>query len=76
MKSYYKIRVNSEPVNGPWKTIWKSKAPLRVAFFVWTVVLGKMLTMDNLRKNIIMTKWCCMCKKSGEFICYCILKWP
>jgi hypothetical protein len=25
--------------------------------------------VDNLRKkNIIVTKWCCMCKKSGESI--------
>jgi hypothetical protein len=32
-------------------------------------VLGKMLTMDNLRKkNIIVMEWCCMCKKSEESI--------
>ena len=30
---------------------------MRVAFFVWTTVLGKILTLDNLRKkNIIMTE--------------------
>jgi hypothetical protein len=34
VKSYYKMRVNSESVDGPWKIIWKSKAPPRVAFFV------------------------------------------
>ena len=27
VKSYYKIRVNLEPVDGPWKIIWKSKTP-------------------------------------------------
>ena len=74
VKSYYKMRVNSEPVDGPWKIIWKSKAPPRVAFFVWMAVLGKILTMDNLcKKNIIVTKWCCMCKKSGESIDHLLL---
>jgi hypothetical protein len=34
----------------PWKSIWRSKAPLRVAFFTLTVFLGKILTMDNLCK--------------------------
>jgi hypothetical protein len=27
------MRINLEPVDGPWKSIWKSKAPPRVAFF-------------------------------------------
>jgi hypothetical protein len=50
-KSYYEVRVNLVPKVGP----WKSKAPPRVAFFVWMAVLGKILTLDNLRKNIIAT---------------------
>ncbi|XP_059669320.1 uncharacterized protein LOC132314474 [Cornus florida] len=35
----------------PWKSVWCSKAPLRIAFFVWTATLGKILTLDNLRKR-------------------------
>ena len=31
----------------PWKIIWRSKAPPRVAFFVWTAALGKILTIDK-----------------------------
>jgi hypothetical protein len=31
---------------------------------VWTTALGKILTIDNLRKrNIVVVEWCCMCKK-------------
>ena len=46
-----------------------SKAPPKVVFFMWSTVLGKILTMDNLRKkNIIVTEWCCICKKSGKSI--------
>jgi hypothetical protein len=36
---------------------------------VWTATLGKILTLDNLRKrNIIVMKWCFMCKIYGESI--------
>jgi hypothetical protein len=42
---------------------------LRVVFFVWTMALKKILTLDNLRKrNIIVVDWCGMCKKSEESI--------
>jgi len=38
----------------PWKNIWRVKAPIRAAFFVWSAALGKILTHDNLRKrNVI-----------------------
>ena len=54
--------------------IWKVKVPLRVNFFVWTVTLGKILTLDNLRKRgIIVVEWCCMCKQSGESINHLLL---
>jgi len=35
--------------------------------FVWSATLGKILTMDNLRKwDVIVVDWCCMYKKSVE----------
>jgi hypothetical protein len=50
-----------------WKSIWHVNAPPRVAFFVWSAVLGKILTRDNLRKrNVVVIEWCCMYKKNGE----------
>jgi hypothetical protein len=53
----------------PWKSIWRVKAPTRVAFFVWLVALGKILTYDNLcKKNVVVIEWYCMCKKNGESI--------
>jgi hypothetical protein len=58
----------------PWKNIWRVKAPTRVAFFVWSAALGKILTHDNLRKrNVMVIEWCCLCKKSGEFIDHLLL---
>ena len=56
VKSYYQVRVDSALTDGPWKSVWKSKAPSKATLFVWTVVLGKILIFDNLRKkNIIVT---------------------
>ena len=63
--------------NFPWKRVWKAKAPSRVAFFVWTAALGKILTMDNLRKRqLIILDWCCMCKSSGETVNHLLLHCP
>jgi hypothetical protein len=43
--------------------------PLRVTFFAWLAALGKILTMDDLKKrHVLVVDWYCMCKKSGEFV--------
>jgi hypothetical protein len=47
VKLCYQVMVNSARIFGP----WKSKAPLIVAFFAWTMVLEKILTLDNLHKK-------------------------
>jgi hypothetical protein len=45
-----------------------------VAFFVWTLALGNILTHDNLRKrSVVVIEWCCMCKKNGESIEHLLL---
>ena len=36
----------------PWKGIWSVKVPKRVLFFLWTTVLGKILTLDNLTRRV------------------------
>jgi hypothetical protein len=73
-RSYY--HVLSIPVSShfSWKSIRIVKALSRVGFFVWTTTLGKILTLDNLRKrNAIVVNLCCMCKKSREFIDHLLL---
>lgn len=46
----------------------------KVAFFVWNAALGKILTMDNLRKKrCVVMKWCYMCKKNRESIDHLLL---
>uniref|UniRef100_A0A2N9EUU7 Reverse transcriptase domain-containing protein n=1 Tax=Fagus sylvatica TaxID=28930 RepID=A0A2N9EUU7_FAGSY len=41
----------------PWKGVWKAKVPPRVAFFVWTSALGKILTTDNPQKKEAWELW-------------------
>jgi hypothetical protein len=35
----------------PWKSVWRTKSLPRAAFFVWSAAIGKILTLDNLRKR-------------------------
>jgi hypothetical protein len=51
VKAYYRAILPQSGFTLPWKSIWKSKAPPRVAFFVWTAALGRILTTDNLRRR-------------------------
>jgi hypothetical protein len=34
----------------PWKSVWWTQAPSRAAFCAWPAALGKILTLDNLKK--------------------------
>ena len=57
--------------------LWRSKAPLRAAFFVWTAGLGNILTIDNLRKRKVkIIDWCYMCKCNGESVDHLMLHCP
>ena len=69
VKRYYRSLSPPHSTLFPWKIIWKTKVPPRVAFFSWTATLGKVLTIDNQRKQgLILLDWCCMCKRSGESV--------
>jgi hypothetical protein len=47
-----------------------------VAFFVWTITLGKILTHDNLRKrNVVVSGAVCVKRVGSQLnICYFIAK--
>jgi hypothetical protein len=51
VRSFYKILAYKETAHVPRKSIWRTKVPLKVVFFAWVVALGKILTLDNLRKR-------------------------
>ena len=50
MRSYYKYLSSSAGIAVPWKRIWQTNAPPRVAFYVWVAAMGRILTTDNLRR--------------------------
>lgn len=41
IKSFYVAQRGLKGVAFPWKSIRSAKVPRRVAFFVWTTILGK-----------------------------------
>lgn len=48
-----------------------------MAFFLRTAALGKILTIDNLRKkNVRITYWCYMHKCNGESVDHPLLHCP
>ena len=69
VNSFYKRLIAPVDNRYPWKSVWKPLAPSKVNFFMWTASLGKVLTIDNLRKRqLVLLDWCCMCKAAGESI--------
>jgi hypothetical protein len=73
VKSSYQVLCTPVQSTFSWKSFWKVKVPLRVAF-VWTATLGKILTLDNLRKRyLIVIEWCCICKTCKESIYHLFL---
>jgi hypothetical protein len=62
ISSFYHAICTRPRVSFPWKSVWRSKAPRRVCFFVWSAAWNKILTYDNLmRWGYTLTNWCCMC---------------
>jgi len=74
VRSFYKALACKEAIHFPWKSIWRTKVPLKVAFFAWTAAQGKIFTLDNLRKKrVIVIDRCCMWKMNGESMDHLIL---
>jgi hypothetical protein len=53
----------------PWKSVWNVNAPPCIAFFTWTIALGRVLMIDNLRRRgFTLINFCFLCKKNEETI--------
>jgi hypothetical protein len=74
VKSFYRALSGHESISFPWKSIWRSKAPPRVAFFAWTAARGKILTLDNLsRRGLVVVNRCWLCEADGESVDHLLL---
>ncbi len=59
VNSFYRRLISPAHRCYPWKSVWKPLAPSKVNFFIWTSSLGKVLTIDNLRKRqMVLLDWC------------------
>jgi hypothetical protein len=74
VKSFFYSLACSRSSRFPWRSVWHTQATLRDAFFVWSIAISKILTLNNLRKrHIIVINRCYMCKKTGEIIDHLLL---
>jgi hypothetical protein len=74
VKSFYRALSPLGLVSFPWKSVWKSKALPIVAFFIWTAVHSKILTLDNLgRRGLVVVNRCWLCEVEGESVDHLLL---
>lgn len=74
VRGFYHALSPYSDISFPWKMVWQSKIPSRVAFFSWIAALGKILTIDNLwNRHIVVLDWCYMCKRCGESMDHLLL---
>jgi hypothetical protein len=74
VKTFYRVLSPPGSPHFPWKSIWRTKAPPRVAFFAWTAARGKILTMDNLRRRgMVVVNRCWLCESDGESVDHLLL---
>jgi hypothetical protein len=74
VRSFYRVLSSHGARSFPWKGIWRTKAPPRVAFFAWTAARSKILTIDNLRRRgMIVVNRCLLCESDGESVDHLLL---
>jgi hypothetical protein len=74
VKSYFGSLTCSGGTWFPWKSVRRSQAPSRAAFFTWSAALSRILTLDNLRKmHTIIVDRCCLCKRDEESVNHILL---
>jgi hypothetical protein len=74
IKSFFYSLASTGSSRFRWRSVWRTQAPSRAAFFVWSAALSKILTLDNLRmRHVVMINRCYMCKKTGESVDHLLL---
>ena len=74
VRSFYNYLLNFTSISFPWQSIWFIKVPKRVSFFLWTATRGGILTIDNnVKKNLPLVNWCCLCRCDEETMDHLLL---
>jgi len=65
---------NQQIANWPWKHIWKTKIPHKVACFVWLLAKEAVLTQDNLMKRgFSLCSRCFLCGETAQTVNHLLL---
>jgi hypothetical protein len=64
VRFFYRVHAYNDHASFPWKSIWRTKIPLKVAFFTWSTIIGKILR----KRHVIVVNRCCLCKKNRESV--------
>lgn len=57
----------------PWREVWNTKALVKVAFFVWCISHGKILTIDNLIRRQLHVKLLLLVKHDEETMSHLLI---
>lgn len=61
----------------PYKFIWNPLIPSRASFLIWELWWDRAPTTDNLiRRSMMITNWCCLCKSEGESVGHLFIHCP
>lgn len=61
VRTYFRSLWRAEENSFPWKLVWKCELLPRVAFLLWTVVRGQVLTVDNLCNRVFTLQSSAIC---------------
>jgi hypothetical protein len=74
VRSFYNVFAHTDSLCFYWKSVWWTKVPSKAAFFAWLAALGKICTINNLRRQrVIMVDEYCMCRRNGESVDHLLL---
>lgn len=68
VSSFFHSLMHSSSTSSTWGCLWKIKAPPRVLASAWLALCGRILTMDNLRRKVIVVNACPFCLVDEESI--------
>lgn len=74
MKSAYNLLIKEVADMTCWIKVWNSQLIAKVNFFWWSLIHGKILTLDNLAKRgLNLANICCLCKTKEKSINHLLL---
>jgi hypothetical protein len=74
VSTFYQVLSPPGSIPFPWKGIWRTNAPPRVAFFAWMAARSKIPTIDNIRRRgMIVVNRCWLYESNGESVDHLLL---